>query len=107
MTERVDYEIGDNLDIESTDWQDFKTVRDTDVLTQNFVLLAAGHGRDLLGEQLTATAISRFRKRLESQFREKESVDTFFVENIELDGNELSYSLVIGSDEYEETVILP
>lgn len=107
MPDRIDYEIDEDWDIGFTDWQDLRTVHDVDVLTQNFVLLAARESGAIIGEQLTATKLSRFRKRLESAFRDKESVDAFYVDDVFVEDRKLEYSIVIGSDEYSDEVRLP
>lgn len=100
MTDRVDYKFNEQWDIEFTDWNDFKVAHDTDVLMQNFVLLAAENTNNLIGEQITATKLSRFRRRLEGRFRERESVNNFFIRQINVDDRTLEYDIVVGSDEF-------
>lgn len=106
MTERVDYYFGEDWDIEFTEWDDIKTARDTDVLVQNFVLLAAENTSDIVGEQVTATKISRHKRKLESAFRQRNSVSYFSVRDVSVDGREVSYRLVVGSEELEHTIFV-
>lgn len=107
MVERIDYLLTEDFDIEFTEWNDIRTVDGQRVLTQNFVLLIAENSGELIGEQLTATKLSRFRKRLESAFRDRETVDSFTVNSIDADERTLSYDITIGSNEYEDTVLIP
>lgn len=104
MVDRVDYYINENWDQEFTDWDDLRTVRDTDVLVQNFLLIAAENTADLVGKQITTTKLSRHKRRLEDAFTNRESVSYFSIQDVSVDGRELTYKLVIGSEEFEKTI---
>lgn len=104
MPDRVDYYINENWDIEFTEWGDFRTATGTDSLIQNFVITAAENTNDIVGEQMTATKLSRHTRRLESSFKSKESVSYFAVNDVTVEENKITYNLIVGSDELQATL---
>ena len=104
MVERIDYEIGDDWDISFTEWDDFATVVDDRVLAQNFVLVAAGEAQSLLGTTPTRTELSRIRRRIEDEYRQRDTVDSVSISEFDIDANVLSFTVSINSNEFSEEV---
>lgn len=106
MTERIDYKLDDKWDMDTTAWEDFAVIRGEEVLRQNFVLLASSVIQPLAGETHTATELSRFRRRIEEQFRQNEDVDYVNIQQFELEDRTLRFTVILGSDEFSSKIIV-
>jgi len=101
MTDYIDYKIGPDWDMEFTEWDDLAVVRDNRVLLQNFVLLAEEYVRPYVGETITNEDEVRLANRLERAYEQRSYVEECTVYEFDVTDNELSFTVLINSDEYD------
>jgi hypothetical protein len=99
-------DINEDWDIFFTPWKDFSTVRDNDVLVQNFVLLASDEVRSLIGENVGVTDLSRVRRRLSNEYNSRDSVNNVIISNFVFEDGQLDIQINIGSDSFKRSVII-
>lgn len=105
MTDRVDYTLTDEFDIEQTEWNDFRIARDETVLEQNLLFTVAEETSPLVGEQLTATDLSRARRKIEERVTNESGVSYVRITRFDI-GNDgrVEISALIGSEEFDSTI---
>lgn len=104
MVTARDYFIDSDWDIDFTAWDDIREARDERVLIQNFVLLAQDVVGEYVGDNPTATDLQRIKNVLVSRYEQREYVDDATIIDLSLEDGEFSFTAIINSNEFSETL---
>jgi len=98
--------MDERWDIQFTPWKDFEVTRGNNALVQRFVLMAEARVGPLVGNNIDATNLSRFRRRLIQDFLAETSVEDAYLDEFNYDGDTLDFELVIEGERFSDEVTL-